>query len=214
MVRIEFFHYQPFNTRLALFPYVHQGCQPIRLEPIMENGTGPTSGGWVHKVAQFDLRQLPFCPTHASIHISGGSRGWELQISRVILTVLGEVAERRRPKEETRGRPDGSNAYQATSSSTGSQSGSSSSGGIGIAGWVWAVILGGAALVFLFVTFVVKMSRVCLGDDERHVYHISNWIPAKWSKNPGGVDLGPGPPTVEFSTSKLQPQYNSFSFTH
>jgi len=178
----------------------------------MQNGTGPTSGGWVHKVALFDLRTLPFCPRHASIHISGGSEGWELQISRVILTVLGAVSERRRPEQGSGQRFGGGNAYESSSSSTRSRSDSGDGGGVKIAGWTWAVILGGAALVFLFVTFVVRMSRICLGDDERHVYHISNWIPTKWSKNGGMVDMGPGPPVAELSSQKSHTQYNSFSF--
>eukprot|EP00210_Caulerpa_lentillifera_P007145 g6835.t1 len=177
LVEIDYYQKNPSTTHIALFPYTHQSCQPIRLEPVISEGSGPVVSNWTHKVAYFDLSSLPFCAKYASIHISGGKEGWELQISNVNLTVLGELSKRHRSSPRVFERP-------ASTLSAGGGTGGSPTGW-----WIWLLAFFGAVIVFMSAASIVRIIRLCLGDDDRHIYHISNWLPRNKLKCKGDVEM-------------------------
>eukprot|EP00210_Caulerpa_lentillifera_P006255 g5974.t1 len=222
-VEVEYFQYESSTaTSLALFPYVNQNCQPIRLEPNMRSGKGQTSGGWVHRVAHFDLTALPFCATHVSIHISGGVEGWELQISIVRLTVLGEIAEQSRdpsrtPKQPIYTPPSYNPSSRSSEPPTSTRSATGGKGGSPTGWWIWVLVLIGVIAVFVFGAFAIRTFCSCVGDDDHDTtHHIPNWIPGGKSlkrARTGDKPLAP-PPPLDSSTKPIKDYgHSSFSFS-
>lgn len=176
-IAIEFYQRKSSTTQIELYPYIYQSCQPLRMQPGIEDVSGASVDNWVHKIARFDLSVLPFCPTYASIHIFGGEEGWELQISSVNLTVLGKLSKKHRSSPSSFERP------------ASTLSGPRATEEFPSGWWIWVVGFAGAVIVFLFAAAMLRMVRLCLGDDDRHIYHISNWLPTYQPNCKGSVEL-------------------------
>lgn len=154
-IDVEVYQYPPFDAKLEILPFASEDCKPIVLKPNYDAaGSDKKRGDWNYRIARFDMSDLPLCPTQISVVLSGGEQGWELQISKVTVTFLGNLR------------------YPVYLESTKSSEASEDE----VVGqwWLWVCVLIGVIGVFVFAGFVIQRMALCFGDDERSIYHISN----------------------------------------
>ena len=152
-VDVEIYQYKPYNTGITLLPYSTDKCRPIEMAPVYARTSGVSVDGWVHRIARFDLRTLPFCATRVAIRLAGGEQGWEVQISRITVNLAGDI--------ETANEVEFSPRTQSNSK------------GLVNSWWLWTTVFLSISAFFLLLAAVVRRVSLCFGEDIRSVYHVS-----------------------------------------
>jgi len=200
MLDIEVYQYRPYQTRITVVPYDSDDCQPLELEPRFRAISQNNDDGWIHRIARFDLRELPLCPRRVAVKTSGGENGWELEISRVTLSVMGnlEVTPSLNQRDDDASSDDGD------------------SGG-GVKWWMWMCGLIAIFVVCLVAATIVQSAPECCGRDE--------WGNERFSRlrtllrlrrntsdeeeqirQPAAPPVTPAEPSFTFATAVLPPQ--------
>lgn len=196
-IDIEIFQFRPYNTKLSVIPYTKNSCQPMVL-PASYRTSRQSAEGWKHKIALFDLKDLPMCPTHIILRIEGGQQGWEMQISRITFTIYGKLER------------DPSVSYRLKRSTDDDDDES------GISWWIYMIIIVVAIIVLLMAGCLVRRFAHCCGGVQRE-RRLPIWNSRAWRRGERAYELDiPGSPSE--ATAPKKPDVNtvekadSFSF--